>query len=476
MRSLILLLVLYTIISPSNAQETWSLDRCIAHALENNIEVRQSDLNVQMNENNLNSAKANLLPGINVDGGYNMNYGRSLDPTTYNFETQQIKSSNISLSSGLDIFTGGNKINRIKQNQLNLRSNQLLNENVRNNIALQVTSAYLQILLAKENLKTVEQQLSISKEQYRQTSKMYENGAVAEGNVLEVKAQMTNDTLNLIQAQNSLIISTLSLQQMLQLDLSNPFYISSPEIDLPELGYLTSKEAEEVYEIALGNQPAIESNVYSVMSAERAVKAAKGLYYPSIRLFANLRTTHSSLGKQQTGTQLISNPPIGYVAGSNEVVRSYQNAELPILEDAPFYKQYNNNFNQTVGVSVNIPILNGLQTRYSVKNAQLQLEQRKLDSESTKNQLKNDVYVAHNDARLAYQTYKARQSALDANQRSFEYVEKRFNIGSANLLEYTTAKTNFSNAAINLTSAKYDYILKTKVLDFYLGKPISLNE
>ncbi|MEX2590423.1 MAG: TolC family protein, partial [Chitinophagales bacterium] len=199
-------------------------------------------------------------------------------------------------------------------------------------------------------------------------------------------------------------------------------------------------------------------------------------YYPSIRLIANLRTNHSSLGKQQSGTEVINNPPIGYVAGSNETVRSFQNAEIPILEDAPFYTQYDNNFNQTVGISMSVPILNGLQTRYNVKNAQLQLEQQKLENASTRNQLKNDVYVAHNDARLAFQTYKARQRALDATQRSFEYVEKRFNIGAANLLEYTTAKTNYANAAVNLTSAKYDYILKTKVLDFYLGKPISLDE
>ncbi|MEX0811834.1 MAG: TolC family protein [Chitinophagales bacterium] len=476
MRSLFLFSVLYFITTILSAQNTWTLDRCIVHALENNIEIQQSDLNVEMSEINLKSAKANLLPGINADAGYNLNYGRSLDPTTYDFETQQIKNSNLSMSSGLDIFTGGNKINRIKQNQLNLKANRLLNKNVQNNIALQVTSAYLQILLARENLKTLEHQLDISLEQYRQTTKMYENGAVPEGNLLEVEAQMTNDTVNMIQAQNSLIISLLSLQQLLQIDLSEEFDIYSPDIEVSDLNYIVSNDPEEVYQIALGNQPIIESNTYAEMSAERAVKAAKGLYYPSIRLIANLRTNHSSLGKQQSGTEVINNPPIGYVAGSNETVRSFQNAEIPILEDAPFYTQYDNNFNQTVGISMSVPILNGLQTRYNVKNAQLQLEQQKLENASTRNQLKNDVYVAHNDARLAFQTYKARQRALDATQRSFEYVEKRFNIGAANLLEYTTAKTNYANAAVNLTSAKYDYILKTKVLDFYLGKPISLDE
>lgn len=458
------------------AQAPWTLSQCIEYALENNIEVQRSDLNVQIAENNLKSSKANLLPGLNADAGYNINYGRSIDPTTYDFVTQSIKNSSLSLSSGLDVFTAGSKINQIKQNQLSLKSSELLSENIANNIALQVTSAYLQILLAKENLKTVEQQLNISTEQYRQTSKMYENGAIPEGNLLEVEAQMTNDTLNLIQAQNGLNISLLTLQQILQLDMNEAFDVVTPDIELVPIFEITGQSPEEVYQTALTNQAIIKSNNYAEQSAERAIKAAKGLYYPSIRLIANLRTTHSSLGKIQNGTNIIENPPIGYVSGTNQTVLSYQNAEIPVLENAKFYDQYNNNFNQTIGVSMSIPILNGLNTRYNVKNAQIQLEQRRLDSESTRNQLKNDVFVAHNDVKLAYQTYKARLKALNATQRSFEYIEKRFEIGAANLLEYTTGKTNYANAAVNLNSAKYDYILKTKILDFYLGKPIQINE
>lgn len=458
------------------AQNNWTLDQCIAYALENNIEVLKSDLNVAISKNNLNSSKASLLPSLSADGGYNINYGRSVDPTTYTYVNQQIKNSNLSFNSGLDIFTGGNKINRIKQNQLSLKASELLNENVQNNIALQVASAYLQILLANETLKSIENQLDISLEQYRQTTKQFENGAIPEVNLLEIEAQMTNDTLNLVQAHNNLIISKLTLQQILQLDLQEEFDIFYPNIALLPLSEINSKSPEEVFQIALDNQPIIQSSNYTVESAERAVKASQSLYYPSVRLLANLRTTHSSLGKMQNGTQVINNPPIGYVSSSNETVLSYQNAEIPIFEDAPFYRQYNTNFNQTIGIAMSIPILNGLQSRYNVKNTKLQLEQRKLESMATENQLKNDVYVAHNNVKLTFQTYKARLKALNATQKSFEYVEKRFNLGVANLLEYTTAKSNYSNAAINLTSAKYDYILKTKVLDFYLGKAISLNE
>lgn len=476
MRSTILTILFFSHYILLVAQNPWTLSQCIEYALENNIEVQRSELNVDLAKNNLNSSKANLLPGINADAGYNINYGRSIDPTTYDFVTQSIKNSSLSLSSGLDIFTAGSKINRIKQNQLSLKSTELLSENVENNIALQVTSAYLQILLSKENLKTVQQQLNISTEQYRQTSKMYENGAIPEGNLLEVEAQMTNDTLSLIQAQNNLNISLLTLQQILQLDMNEAFDIVSPNIEMLPMTEVIEQSPEEVYDIALNNQAIIKSNKYAVQSAARAVKAAKGLYYPSLRLIANLRTTHSSLGKIQDGINTIQNPPIGYVSGTNETVLSFQDAEVPVFEDAEFYEQYNNNFNQTIGISMSIPILNGLQTRYNVKNAQIQLEQRKLDSESAQNQLKNDVYVAHNDVKLAFQTYKARLKAMNATQRSFEYIEKRFEIGNANLLEYTTGKTNFANAAVSLNSAKYDYILKTKILDFYLGKPIQIND
>lgn len=474
LQKLIALLFVFTGIGASTyaQQQAWSLQQCVTYALDNNIQVKQSELNEQIAGNNYLQSKVNFSPSLNGDASYNVNFGRSVDPTTYTFVTQEIQSTSFSLSTNLTLFNGLQQINSVKQEKYNVLSAKYQTEEIENNIALSVTAAYLQILLSKEERKSIQTQINLSLDQLDQTQKMVENGMVPEGNLLDVQAQLANDSLNLVRAENNIDLSLLNLAQLLQLPGAEDFDIETPEIEIPSPEFL-ALTAEEVYQMALNQQPQVKRAEYDVLSAEKNVQIAKGLQSPIISAFANVRTNHSSLAQIPVEEQSITTQ-IGYVddASQTPVLSSFNNQ---VFEKAPVFDQYGANFNQTLGLSMSVPLFNRLTTRTTIKNAKIQYEGAQMSKKQVTDQLKTDIYSAYTDAKSAYSTYISAKKNVEALSQTFDYIEKRFNLGAANTLEYSTAKTNLNNAQIQLVNAKYDYIFKLKVLEFYQGKPITIN-
>lgn len=447
---------------------------CIKHALENNLQIKQARLNESASKNQLTQAYADFLPSLNADISYGINFGRSIDPTTYDFVNQQIQTSSVSATSGVTLLSGLNKINTLNQRKYETLASKSTTQDVANTVSLNITSAFLQILLNTEAQKTAEGRLKVSNDQVEQTTKLVNAGVLPEGNLLDVLAQQATDSFTYIVSVNAAELSKLSLAILLQLDNPETFDVEIPAISMSAPTVLKDNNAYSIYTAALGNQASVKSANYSVLGAKKSLSAMRGLYYPSLSFYYNLRTNHSSIAKRLTADVNSQNIVIGYVDdGSLTPVRTIFTE--PVYEDAPFLGQYSDNLYHTLGFSLSVPIFNGLQTRTAVRNMELQAVKAEYNLKAVQDQLKSDVYVAYADAKAAYQKFLAAQNSVSALERSFEYVTKKFNLGAANTLEYSTASNNLLAAQSELIQAKYDYIFKLKVLDFYLGNPITLN-
>ncbi|CAN5133619.1 TolC family protein [soil metagenome] len=442
----ILLAVVVTLLawSPLAAQEVWDLEKSINYAISHNLQIKLQEVAEQLTSYQLNQSKAVLLPTLNGTSSYAINFGRSADPTTNQFVTQRIQTSSFSLSSSLILFSGLRQLNAIEQNKYTYLASQFQTEEIKNNVMLNVTAGFLQVLMARESIKSQQEQIGISLEQFNRTSQLVNAGVVPEGNLLNIKAQLANDSLNLINAQNNYDLAVLTIKLMLQLDPSADVIFSQGDININQLSLDLIHGPEAIYNTATGNQPQIKRMEYSVMAFEKGVKVNQGLRSPTLSLSGNVRTNYSSY-------------------------------ELPpFVIKEPYFTQLNTNLSQTVGVTLSIPILNGLSTHYSIKSSRLQLERAMYQQQQVKDQLKQDVYKAYTDAAAAAKRYDAAGKNVQAIETAFGYTQSMFNLGAVNSLDYSTSRANLAQAQITFINAKYDYIFKVKVLDFYQGKPIKL--
>jgi len=461
----------------ANAQEKWDLERCIRHAQENNLQVKEAWVSQKISENLHKQAKADLFPSFNASTSYGFNFGRSVDPTTYTFVNRQIQTSSVSLTSNVTLLNGMRKLNIVRQTNYDALASMFATEDIANNISLSITQAFLQILLSSEEMKKAEERLSLSAQQVEQTKKLFDAGVVPEGSLYDVTAQQAGDSLAFIIARNSVELGKLNLALLLQLENPAGFDVEIPEVKVTPPTVLIEQNPEGIFTFARNNQASVKSADFSLKGAERRWFAAKGWYYPSLSFFYTLRTNYSSQGQRLVSNTFLDNPVIGYfdAGGTTTFVNSIEDFTVPQYEDATFLQQYNENIYQTLGFSLDIPIFNGLQTRISVKNAELQYLRAKYSFKAVEDKLRTDVYAAYADVKAAYQKYRAAQNSVSALEKSFEYVTKKFNLGAATTLEYSTSGTNLANAQNELIKSKYEYIFKLKVLDYYLGNPITLN-
>ncbi len=430
--------------APAKAQDVWDLEKCINHALSNNLQIKLQDISEKLTAYQLSQSKAGLYPSANATSSYAVNFGRSNDPTTFQFVTERIQTSSFSLSSSLTLFSGLQQINTIKQNKFNLLASQFQTEEVKNSVMLNVTGAFLQVMMSRENIVSQQEQTDLSLQQLNRTSQLVDAGMLPGGNLLNVQAQVANDSLNLINAYNNYDLAVLTLKLLLQMDPAANVVFDQEigEIENLIAGLVVGPEG--VYNTALTNQPQIKRVDFIVKASEMGLKVSKGMHSPTLTLSGNVRTNYSSY-------------------------------ELPpfVIKD-PFFTQLNTNLSQTVGINLSIPIFNGLATHFTIKNSQLQLERSIYQQQQVKDQLKQDVYQAYTDATAAAKRYNAAGKNVQALETAFGYTQSMFDLGAANALDYSTAKANLAMAQITYITAKYDYIFKVKVLDFYQGKPIKL--
>ncbi len=456
----------------SEAQQAWSLESCIQYAMENNIQIKQRVLNTEYNENLVKLSKLGQIPNLNASSNYTYSLGRALDQTTYQFtEDQQIKSISMGLSSSVTLFNGLRVRNTILQNELNLMASYEDVEKIKNDISLNIAAAYLAILFNQELLAVTKRQLEITGQQVERTQKMVDAGKLAKGNSLELEAQYASEELNLVNAENQLSTSLLTLQQILDLPIDSAFNVAIPELPDPDENPLVINTIE-VFRTAEQDMPEIKSAELAKESSEKGLAIAKGGRSPQLYLSANYNSGYSDIRQQVVQLGEAQQVPIG-VTTSGEQVLSYPQ-QIPVYGAYPFFEQLRDNTSVGVGLGLSIPIFNGWQVNTSIANARLALENADLDLQNRRLTLYASIQQAYADALAALKKFTATKRALTSMEESFKYTEKKFEVGLVNTVDYNTSKNQLTATQSDLLQAKYDFIFRVKILNFYKGESITL--
>ncbi len=458
--------------SQGKAQNAWSIEKCIEYALANNISVKQNILNADLAKENYNQSIANMAPSLNAGASHSYNWGQRIDPFTNQFATNRVRSNNFFIGSQVTLFSGLQLQNTLQQNSLTYLAGKYDVEKMKNDIALNVATAYLNVLFAQELLTVAKNQKQITETQVSRTEKLVEAGSVSQGSLLDLQAQLASDELQIINYENQLNMAHLTLVQLMNLDKPEGFQIMRPIVELPADPTLASTP-DQIYQYAVNNQPVIKSAETKILSADKAVKIAKGTGYPSITMSGSIGTGYSGLSKKVVGYEMGTPSIIGYTADT-VAVYSIASSVVPILEKTPFGDQVKNNINKNLGFNMNIPIFNGWQSHNSISRAKISRQNAEFTLELNKQNLQKTIEQSYLDAQSALKQYFATKKSVEALANAFSYSEKRFDVGALNSTDYNTAKNRLSNAQADLLRNKYNFIFKSKVLDFYLGKPITL--
>jgi outer membrane protein len=477
MKKLLLCCMIITSAWVARAQEkkVWTLQECIDYALQNNLNVKRSLLSVETSDINYQQSKWQMLPTINGGAQYGNNWGRNIDPTTNLFITQRISSFNVNGNTSLLLFNGFRLFNTYRQNNLDNQAAREDYDKARNDVILNVIVLYTSVIFNKELYANAQSQLATTQQQLDRTRKLAEAGSVPRGDVLDLEAQHATNDLNLINRENTLTLSLLQLKQALQLSAATPMDIEVPQLDIAnELAM--DQTSEEIYQIAYESLPQVKSARLRLQSSLLATRAAKGNLYPRLSLSGNLFSNYSSFadrtrlipdGGEQTIVQ-----QIGFVDASTPV---FTNVNIPTGRTVNGYgvnDQLNDNLAKSASFSLQIPILNGFNARANVQRAVVSNQQAEINLKDVDNQLRQSVESAYNDAVASSKTYQSATKQVTARDEAFRMAKQRFDNGGANFVEYQTAENALFQAKSDLVRAKYDFIFKKKVLDFYQGKPI----
>lgn len=461
-----------------NGSKEWSLEECINYAWENNLTVRNSELTQLNNEINLKQSKWALAPNLNAGGSLGKSFGRTIDPVTNNFVSRDFLSGGVSANANVTIYQGGMMRNTIKRNKIDLEASQYDLQKTKNDIGLAVATNYLNVLLNNEQLINAEYQLKVTKEQLERTKILVDAGSLPLTNQLDLESQVASNEVAVVNAENSLSISLLNLKQSMQMPAQEELNIEIPDLEVENVAIAVT-DSDEIYEIALTTQPEVKSAQLGVESSDIGVKISKSGYLPSLTVGGSISTNYSDQAIQITGTQDVIVPPspIGFVQGTNETVLSNASTiTVPTRnEDYAWNDQFNDNLGQSVRVNLNVPIFNRLATSSSVQRAEIQKQRAEITAENTRNTLRQNVESAHTNALASLKSYQASLKRVEALEETFRATEERYNVGTAHFTDYQVASNNLFAARAALTQSKYSFIFRVKILDFYLGNPITLD-
>jgi len=425
-----------------HAQEVWSLQKCINYALDNNIKIKQGVISTQYQQNQLKQSQNSRLPNLNGQVSQNLNFGRSL---TYDNTYKDINSaeSDFGLSTSVPVFQGLQITNNIAKLKLDFQASVEDLAKAKSDISVNIASTYLSILFAKDLVKVSEDQLKVTNLQIQQINEKVEAGSLARGSLLEIQAQAAGEDLNLVNAKNQLQLAKLQLTQLLEIPLKDDFDVEVPT--LPEVSAQVSiVTSNEVYKSALMSRPEIKGADLRFQSSKYQLKIAQGVLYPTVSLYANLYDSYNNKYTDIKGN---------YIA---------------------FSDQLRNNQRKGIGAQMNIPIFSRFANKIQIDNARLQVMNTGLELESTKKLLRADIETAQTNAVASLNRFISNQKAVSSMKEAFRYSEEKFSVGLVNAVDYNTAKTKLSKAESDLIQAKYEFIFRTKILDFYRGLPITL--
>ncbi|MFV0470043.1 MAG: TolC family protein [Dysgonomonas sp.] len=429
--------------SMAQAQPAWTLRECITYAIENNTAIKQQKVSVDNAEINLNTSKSSRLPDLNASLGHEFTFGRTTYSATNGVGKSNSGTSNFSISSSTPLFTGFKITNDIEAKKFDLMAATEGLKKAKDDLGLQVTSYYLDVLFKKEILKVYKEQVDLTKLQVEKTSVMVETGKVAKSQLYDINSQLANDELNMTNAKNDLDLSLLNLIQSLNLqkDISS-FDIASPAVDdVVSANFSSLMTPSEVYSTAIQIRPQVKEAEYTIESSKKTLKVAQSGYYPQLNL------------------------TMGYGTSSQRIYNE---------SNASLRDQLDQNGAYNIGFSLSIPIFNRFQVRNQVRSAKLSILNNELALDNVKQALFKEIQQAYQSAVGAQAKYIATEKSLAATSESFKYVQERYNVGKANVYEYSESQTKLLSSKSERLQAKYDFLFRTKILDFYAGKEINL--
>lgn len=452
-------------------QSSYSLTDCIRIAQENNIGARQSQLNIRQGENALKTAQMARVPNLNAGASNSYNLGRTIDPFSNTFINQNVTAVSTSLSSGVTLYNGFRLRNGVKSAESSLEASELDVKALENDITLDVAALYLTALMAKEQLKVFESNIAQTTEQLKRIKILLDAGATTIDKKYELEAQLGNDELQLTNASNNALLSMLSLRIYMNLSPKSVFEIKAIETEDIPLAKAGEVDLNAVIQDNFKSLPQVQRDEILKTASEFDISAAMGARYPSLSFSANLNSLYSSQ------SQLPINPRVeefelGYVGGSLD--RVFTQRQVFDYETPGFTNQLQNNFGQTFGFSLSVPIFNRNLVSSGIENSKISNQRAALQLENTKNQIQNSVYQAYYGWLTAEKAFNAANKAFEAQKTLLNQTKLRYDAGASSYFDWMTARNNFTAAEVNLVRARYDLVFKEKTFSFYLGKEISL--
>lgn len=423
--------------------KAWTFQQCIDTAFQRNINVNQVQLVNETNKINLEQVKANRIPSFNASATEGLSIGTTINPTTNQYVTQGYHSTRFGINGSWNLFNGLQNANTIRQNILNVKAGQLDIETAKNDIILSITTGYLQVLFSREILETARNQASATAAQVDRTEKMYNAGKSPESDLLQIKSQLATDNLAIISAENNLDMAKVTLMQLMYIPITNDFDIVVPEMTEP-VGTLVQSN-EEIYKKALQVRPEIASAALQSNSAQVGIKISNGARWPALNLNANTSTNYAS-SRTKGGSV---NP-----------------------ENYPFFEQVWDNLGQSFTLGLSIPIYSNRTIKSRIDRAKITAMNARLNEQLTQTQLRKSIEQTYVDLKGAAKKYDATKEQLAAVTSVYTNSEKKFNVGVMSATDFLIQKNNYTQALSNLIQAKYDYIFRTKILNFYQGKAI----
>lgn len=457
--------------------------RCVDYAISNNISVKQSDLQTRFSELTYKQGKQSQWPSLSFSNSYSFRLGRAENPSTGILEDNNIFNINFGLNSQVSIFNWFSKKNSIESNRLSYEADKAQVKKVQDDIALNVAVAYLQILLAREQVNLVKVQILTTLEQLANTKKRVDVGVLPELNAAELEAQLARDSSSLITAETSVQQFLLQMKAVLNLDAGAIFDIDTPPVDRIPVDNLADLLPESVYALAVVNLPQQKVIDLRLQSARKSVESAKGQLYPSFGGFVSLGTNYVRFKDKPIYNQVIT----GY---SSSLLRTnagggvYLPVEVPVTQQGStvvsyfspdkFGEQLNKNFGQGFGIGLSVPIFSGGALRTNWERSKLFVKQWELTKEQDNQTLKQNIFRAYNDATAAIQKFNSDKKGVETARKSFDYAQKRYDLNLLSSFDLISSQNNLLRARIQALYSQYDYVFKMKLLEFYKGQGIRL--
>lgn len=416
--------------------KVWTLRECIDYAIEHNIDILQAENATKQNKVDVNTSKWARLPNLNGSAGQSFGWGRSASPKDNTYSDTNNANTSFNLNANVPIFTGFQLTNQYELAKLNLKASIEDLNKAKEDIAIYIASGYLQVLFNLEIGKVAQSQVELSKEQQKRLEGLFEVSKASPAEVAEAKARVAQDEMTAVQADNTYKLSLLDLSQLLELPTPEGFSIENPE---EGLAFSPLTAPDEIYAQAITYKPGIKAAEYRLEGGAKSIRIAQSQFYPQLSFGAGLGTSYYTVGGDS---------------------------------DFSFGSQMKNNLNKSIGFNLSIPIFNRFSTRNKIRTARLQQENMALQLDNTKKTLYKEIQQAWYNAVAAESKFKSSEVAVKANEESFRLMSEKFNNGKATFVEYNEAKQNLTKAISDKLQAKYDYLFRTKILDFYKGEII----